>query len=277
MKSNWRLEPILAFELETRTGHIWRIKENGEPDRIVQYRKDVAFKDVETEKYWADAVYWYKKAALQYEPLAVQMLQCIAEFNAMERKALAGDADAQYYLSCYYFYGYGTYVNSRQGAKWLHHAARCNNRAAIRSIEEWNKEGDFVQAIGDPDFFVKPYFVPECCKELDMTARHGKIKEDMLSHAHLGELWKKIAKLDFDGTEFEAITGDPEAQYRLAWLYDWGIGVKQDMKEAIKWFVESAFNQYAPAQSELGILYQYGLMATAYRLEVFDGNVQPPF
>ena len=110
-----------------------------------------------------------------------------------------------------------------------------------------------------------------------MTARHGKIKEDMLSHAHLGELWKKIAKLDFDGTEFEAITGDPEAQYRLAWLYDWGIGVKQDMKEAIKWFVESAFNQYAPAQTELGILYQYGLMATAYRLEVFDGNVQPPF
>ena len=82
---------------------------------------------------------------------------------------------------------------------------------------------------------------------------------------------------DFDGTEFEAITGDPEAQYRLAWLYDWGIGVKQDMKEAIKWFVESAFNQYAPAQTELGILYQYGLMATAYRLEVFDGNVQPPF
>ena len=46
MKSNWRLEPILGFEMETRTGHIWRIKENGEPDRIVQYRKDVAFKDV---------------------------------------------------------------------------------------------------------------------------------------------------------------------------------------------------------------------------------------
>ena len=193
MKSNWRLEPILAFELETRTGHIWRIKENGEPDRIVQtrtghiwrikengepdrivqYRQDVAFKDVDTKKYWADAVYWYKKAALQYEPLAVQMLQCIAEFNAMERKALAGDADAQYYLSCYYFYGYGTYVNSRQGAKWLHHAARCNNRAAIRSIEEWNKEEDFVQAVGDPDFFVKPYFVPECFLML-ISASCGK-------------------------------------------------------------------------------------------------------
>ena len=65
----------------------------------------MAFKDVDTEKYWEDAVYWYKKAALQYEPLAVQMLQCIAEFNAMERKALAGDADAQYYCPVTIFMG----------------------------------------------------------------------------------------------------------------------------------------------------------------------------
>ena len=277
MKSNWRLEPILEFELKTTTGHVWRIKDNGEPDRIVQYRKDVAFKDVDTEKYWADAVYWYKKAALQNESLAVRMLQCIADFKLMERKALGGDADAQYYLSCYYFHGYGTYVNTQQGAKWLHHAARCNNKAAIRSIEEWNKDNDFVQAIGDPDFFVAPYLIPESCKEFRMGARHGKIKEEMISQTRLAKLWKKISKLDFDGTEFEAITGDPEKQYQLAWLYDWGLGVKQDMKEAIKWFVEAAFNQYAPAQTELGILYQYGLMATAYRLEVFDGNVQPPF
>jgi TPR repeat protein len=62
-----------------------------------------------------------------------------------------------------------------------------------------------------------------------------------------------------------------EKQYQLAWLYDWGLGVKQDMIEAIKWFVKSAYSQYASAQTELGILYHYGIMATSYRLETHDG------
>lgn len=270
MRNNWRLEPILGFELETRTGHVWRMKENGEPDRIVQFRKDVEFKEINKEKYWEDAVFWYKKAALQNEPLALRMLQCIADFKIMKRKALGGDADAQYYLSAYYFYGYGTYEDPQQGAKWLHHAAKNNNRAAIRSIEEWNKDAEFVQAIGDPDFFAAPYFIPECCKEFRMKARHGKIQKKYLSQTQLNDLWDNYSKLDFEGTEFYAIAGDPEKQYQLAWLYDWGQGVEQDMKEAIKWFVEAAFNQYALAQTELGILYHYGISATKFCLTVFD-------
>ena len=272
MQSNWRLEPILEFEVETTTGHVWRIKENGELDCVVQYRKDIAFKDVDKEKYWADAVYWYKKAALQNEPLAVKMLQCIADFKLMERKALTGDADAQYYLSAYYFHGYGIYKDPQQGSKWLNHAAMHNNQAAIRSIEKWNKENEFVQAIGDPDFFVAPYFIPECCKQFNMFARHGKIKKEKLSQTHLKVIWESFSNLDFEETELNAIGGNPEKQYQLAWLYDWGLGVKQDMKEAIKWFVEAAFNQYAPAQTELGILYHYGLSATKFRLTLFDGK-----
>ena len=272
MKSNWRLEPILKFELEKTSLGIRRKGEDGMPGRPVLYQEGVSFAEPDMEQYWSDAVYWYKKAALQCEPLAVQMLQRIAEFNAMERKALGGDVDAQYYLSCYYFYGYGTYENPQQGAKWLHHAAKRGNRRAIQSIEEWNKKADFVQAIGDPDFFVAPYLIPKSCKEFRMKARHGKIQMKYFPETQIGPLWQEFSKLDFFRTEFEAMTGNPEKQYQLAWLYDWGQGVKQDMKEAIKWFVEAAFNQYAPAQTELGIMYHYGIMATTYRLEVFDGK-----
>ena len=272
MKSNWRLEPILKFELEKTSLGIRRKDENGMPGRPVLYQEGVSFAEPDMEQYWADAVYWYKKAALQNEPLATKMLQNIADFNIMERKALSGDANAQYYISAYYFYGYGTYENPQQGAKWLHHAAKCGNRAAIRSIEEWNKEADFVQAIGDPDFFVAPYFIPKSCKEFRMKARHGKIQMKYFPETQIEPLWQEFSKLDFYRTEFDAMTGNPEKQYQLAWLYDWGLGVKQDMKEAIKWFVEAAFNQYAPAQTELGIMYHYGIMATTYRLEVFDGK-----
>ena len=277
MKSNWRLEPILEFELETTGLGVKRKDDNGMPGRPVLLLEKVMFAQMDMEQYWTDAVYWYKKAALQNEPLAVQMLQCIANFKTMERKALSGDADAQYYLSAYYFYGYGINENPQQGAKWLHHAAKCGSRAAIRSIEEWNKETPFIQTIGDPDFFVTPYFIPESCKEFRLGERHGKIQKKNLSETRLDAIWENFSNLNFEETEFYAITGDPEKQYQLAWLYDWGLGVKQDMKEAIKWFVEAAFNQHAPAQTELGIMYHYGIAATTYRLELFDGNERAPF
>jgi len=276
MRKNWRLEPILEFELETTRLGVRRRDKNGMPGRPVLYQEDVSFAKTDMEQHWADAVYWYKKAALQNEPLAVYMLQCIADFKIMECKALRGDADAQYYLSAYYFTGYGTFEDPQRGAKWLHHAAMHDSRAAIRSIEEWNKDADSVQAIGDPDFFVAPFFIPECCKEFSMKGRHGKIHQQHLAQAWLSELWKEISKLDFHETEFKAITGNPEKQYQLAWLYDWGLGIKQDMKEAIKWFVESAFNRFAPAQTELGLMYHYGIMANKCRLEVFDGKERVP-
>ncbi len=45
------------------------------------------------------------------------------------------------------------------------------------------------------------------------------------------------------------------------------------MTEAIRWFVQSAYNQYAPAQTELGIIYHYGIMASTYRLETYAGKL----
>ena len=53
-------------------------------------------------------------------------------------------------------------------------------------------------------------------------------------------------------------------------MYDWGLGCEQDMEKAISWFVEAAYNQYAPAQTELGIMYQYGIMANVWEIEVTD-------
>ncbi len=272
MRNNWRLEPILEFELETAKIDVRRKGKDGTPGRPVLFEEKVYYPQMGMEQYWQDAVYWYKKAVLQNEPLAVRIMQRIITFKNTERKALAGDADAQYFLSVYYFYGYGIYEDPNQGAKWLHRAAKSGSRAALRSIEEWNKRNELVQTIGDPDFFVFPYFIPESCKEFRLGDRHGRIQKKHLSETQLEAIWEKYSGLDFEETEFYAITGEPENQYQLAWLYDWGLGVRQNMKEAIKWFVEAAFNQYAPAQTELGIMYQYGIDVTSYRLEVFGGK-----
>ena len=209
---------------------------------------------------------------MQYEPLAVQLLRCVIDFNNVKRKALAGDKDAQFRLSVYYHDSYGTSLNLYKSAEWLRKAALNGSKEAIASIKDWNRWTKSRQKLTDKDFYAEPGMVPDDYEHLYMIERHGRIEKQYVDRTHLDVLWEKFSKLDFEETEILAMTGDPEKQYQLAWMYDWGLGVQQDMKEAIKWFVEAAFNQYAPAQTELGIMYQYGIMATTCRLEVFDGK-----
>lgn len=52
--------------------------------------------------------------------------------------------------------------------------------------------------------------------------------------------------------------GDRYAQFRLAWMYDDGLGVPQDYKTAIKWYTRSAELGYSTAQSTLASKYRWG-------------------
>ena len=60
--------------------------------------------------------------------------------------------------------------------------------------------------------------------------------------------------------EFRAAaeTGDFECQFNLALMYEKGIGVPQDEKEAVVWYRRSAEQGFANAQFNLGVLYENG-------------------
>jgi TPR repeat protein len=55
--------------------------------------------------------------------------------------------------------------------------------------------------------------------------------------------------------------GGPRAQWYLGNMYDGGRGVKQDYREAIRWYLVSAEQGDVHSQSHLGFLYQNGLGA----------------
>ena len=59
--------------------------------------------------------------------------------------------------------------------------------------------------------------------------------------------WKKLAK-----------SGDMDAQYHLARAYANGKGASQNMKKAVEYCVQSAEQEYAPAQTLLAHFYGYG-------------------
>ena len=53
--------------------------------------------------------------------------------------------------------------------------------------------------------------------------------------------------------------GDANAQSNLGWMYDNGLGVLEDDKEAVKWYRLAAGQGEASAQFHLGWMYAYGL------------------
>ena len=261
MRKEWWKEPLLQFKAITVGGHFQEFDNDG---NLIQnhYGDSICFDELYEKKYWKDALYWYNEAASQHEPLALRMLDCIEDFKQVKNKAITGDKDVQYRLSVYYHDCYGTKLDLRKSSEWLKIAAINGSQEAIKSVNDWNRVTKSKKELTDEDFCPEPGIVPDDYEYYYMLERHGRIKYDDLEEIHLTELLGIIRKLDFEETKALAIFGDPVKQYQLAWMYDWGFWVKQDMITAIQWFVKSAYNQYAPAQTELGLIYHYGFMAS---------------
>ena len=52
--------------------------------------------------------------------------------------------------------------------------------------------------------------------------------------------------------------GDAQAQFNLGVMYDYGQGVSQNHREAVKWYRKAAEHGRARAQSNLGLMYDNG-------------------
>jgi len=58
--------------------------------------------------------------------------------------------------------------------------------------------------------------------------------------------------------------GDPNSQFELGVMYCDGNGVAQDYNEAAKWFIKASEQGYAPAQYNLGVIYESDLGVQDY-------------
>jgi TPR repeat protein len=61
--------------------------------------------------------------------------------------------------------------------------------------------------------------------------------------------------------------GNAEAQYKLAKMYEEGLGLAQDSKEAAKWYLKSAGKGHSHAQYKMGTMYTLGKGVPKDRLE----------
>ena len=286
MKRNWKNEPILKFKIMAIPPYVKKLDENIDKELTAILKEDIAFfEQVTREKLWNRAVFWYKKAALQSEPFAVQAIRRMEAFKSTKRKAKDGDKDAQYLLALYYFYSYGHHENYIEGCKWMRKAVLNGSKEALQSLDEWNQENrgtdneydlseleDIELGLLEDYTFLPPIIIPEGLDlhPYHMDLRHGIMKWRFASENYTDKLWHEFSKSDFKETLRAAEEGDAEKQYQLAWLYNWGQGTSQNNLKAIEWFVRSAYNGYALAQTELGILYQYNVCSMGHSLTDHD-------
>ena len=76
--------------------------------------------------------------------------------------------------------------------------------------------------------------------------------------------------------------GSPEGENNLAWMYQKGVGVEQDLEQALQWYRRSAAQDNGQAINNLGHFYEHGLVTSIdldkalkyYRRGAECGNTQ---
>jgi len=178
------------------------------------------------KKDYAQAVYWFSKAAEQ------------------------GHATAQCNLGCAYAYGFGVKQDDAQAVYWFHKTADQGNADAqfnlgyaylkglgvkqddVQAVDWYRKAAK--QGLADAQFFVG------CAYD-----RGEGVKEDK-SEAFVW--FRKVAE-----------QGHAVAQFQIGTMYANGIGVEANDIEAFNWYFKAAGNGSVYAQLKLASHYQQGL------------------
>ena len=61
-----------------------------------------------------------------------------------------------------------------------------------------------------------------------------------------------------DSIQNSALDGNPQAQYELGQMFEFGRGVGQDYSEAMEWYLKAASQEHAQSQYAIGLLYEHG-------------------
>tara|TARA_B100000686_G_C16601643_1_gene868979 strand:- start:539 stop:907 length:369 start_codon:yes stop_codon:yes gene_type:complete len=71
-----------------------------------------------------------------------------------------------------------------------------------------------------------------------------------VSKNQVSDVFKKVKLL--------AERGDREAQNKLGWMYDQGLGTIENPRRAAEWYLKSASQGFKQAQTNIGVLYELG-------------------
>lgn len=167
-------------------------------------------------------------------------------FESLLKSAQMGDSNSQYDVGMMYLNGIGVDRNSTKSLYWLNEMLKQKKDADVLNrvglmymtgqgtdIDYDKAESCFIKAADDGS--------PEALYNL------GGLYETKNQYDKAISIYSKAIKLTF-----------PAAYSRIGVLYENGFGVKQDMKEAMKWYFFAASKGDAEGLRNLGRIYEGG-------------------
>lgn len=278
-----RLNP--EKEIETR-GYMKTLAELGYVDGQVWYG-DYCMQGYGMERDSAQAVYWYKQAALQNHVGAMQVLP-FYYYDAHENDSTIlwgtkpecrDSADIQYIVGAAYYvkedyenaevwWKKAASQNQMDAILWLYIHYDEDEKDSLTAFQYLRQAVDLEQpnALCEMGYYYLNGFIvsKDISKATEYYERGAKLGYTA-AYNHLGSIyfWDKYGVKNRQRAisywKQGAEAGDPECQYNYGCVLKKGRGVKKDKQQAIHWFTLSAQNGNEDAQEELkkmGITYE---------------------
>lgn len=197
-----------------------------------------------------EAYNWYMKAAQQGHLNAQYKLKVyFGEYNykvvennhfeTLKEKAEQGVEDAQLELGNMYENGLEVEQDYKEALNWYMKAAELMSEFAVLKVGEFYLNGYGVEANSDEAF------------EWYMKAEQGWGSESAVD---------AMSDMVAEGKLEEFITrsehGDTDAQLKLGYIYENGIGVSADFQEALSWYMKAAEQGDSNGQYNVGMMYR---------------------
>lgn len=212
-------------------------------------------------------VYWLRKAADSGEPQAQHELGgCFSRGHGVPhddetalawrtKAASAGYVEAQHFLALAFHGGIGMAVCHKTGISWATKAALQGHAPSQRLLGESYEQGHGVKVN-----------VAKAVPWYEKAAMQGEVE----ASAHLGRMYVLAEgglPCDYERAipylKYAAGAGNADAQCRLGVRYQRGEGIRQDEREAVKWYKKAAKQGVPLAQNNLGIMLLQGYAGSA--------------
>ena len=231
----------------------------GDPESM-RYVGKIYWGGLGVDRNFSQAMYWYKKASA------------------------AGDSESTMYIGNMLYNGEGVTKNHNEAFKWYKKAADEGNSDAMRSVGVLYNNGE-----GTPrDYAAARYWYEKAAaagntKAREYLEKNNKSQVSRNSNQNVGQtLGKKQSPgrtvtagsaagnssanrpaLTADQQKFQdamkkAEQGDANAIFNIGYYYDTGTGVRQDYREAMKWYKRASELGKGIASNNIGVLYEYG-------------------
>ena len=203
--------------------------------------------------------------ALQKALVAYQSGDYATAFAEFTTLAEAGDAEAQDNLGIMYYNGEGVKQDYKEAVKWTEMAAEAGLTIAQYNLGLMHKNGEGVKKddVEAAEWLRRAAVAgnTDAQKDLLLIYEEGKgVPKDIGADFEKGKEAFEEGKYDIAVAELTpfAEAGNTLAQNALGCMYDEGVGILQDYKEAVMWWRLAADVGYVGAQNNMGWAYSKG-------------------